>query len=175
MSYPTASREDGARTRDLRLPKPARFQLRYLPALLRPPDGAKTRSGPTVGTAGIEPAALQEPGFTVRCGPSHSAAYPLQRSRSAGRPSAASRTRTPHLRFWRPPLYQLSYRRMRLCLWADRTGGRAPTNAPVPRGRARSRTGMSGIAIRCLTTRPRDQGGLPPEAGHGGYDPPPPA
>jgi hypothetical protein len=127
LSYPTPSREGGSRTRDLRLPKPARFQLRYLPALLRPTNEAKSSSRAYSGygrnrTCCAPGVRIYSPVRPVPLRRVPSSAIKVRRATST-----ASRTRTPPLRFWRPLLYQLSYRRMRWCSWG-RKDRRARSN-----------------------------------------------
>jgi hypothetical protein len=62
LSYPTNSREGGNRTRDLRLPTPARCPLRYLPIHLP----IRERRSPRVDAEGLEPPKPKGIAFTAR-------------------------------------------------------------------------------------------------------------
>ena len=106
----------------------------------------------SVGTVGIEPTTLQESGFTTRCGPSHSAAYPCRRLGSAGDQHDRKESNHRHAGLEAAAL-PLSY--CRKCCRTALAGALSEASA-ARRDRGRNRTCVGGVAARRLTSRPRD-------------------
>lgn len=162
LSYKGSRRDGGARTRDLLVPNQARFRLRYIPwhpvhpharttrvriveadarAPARRGTGAARACGPSVGLAGVEPAASRsrsERATKLRHNPAPGVREHPDRSRINALDS-------------RPPLTLMDHA-------APHPGAVGTARfAPGMRGDDGDRTRMGGFAGRCLTIRPRHQ------------------